>query len=130
VPPDLERADRLAERLSLLAVIDRVLHRALHLVKRAERGGQSLALEIDHRVIKPPVQFAQQVTARDAAIVEEQFGGVRREVAYLLELLADAEALGLGREEDHRNSFVPFVAGSNREDDEIGARAVGDPQLL
>ena len=61
---------------------------------------EALALEVLHEVHEPHVLLAEEVALRDAHVLEEELGGVARVVADLLQLLRDAEALGLRRDEE------------------------------
>src|SRR5262245_54129308 len=98
--PNLERSDRLRESVSLFPVIYRVFERALHFIDSAERGRYPFALEIGHRVIKPPVQFTQQIFPGDAAVIEKKLRGIRRQISDLFELLTDTETGGFRGEQD------------------------------
>ena len=61
VPPDLEAAYRLPERMALLAVADGQLERAVHERVGHQRGRQPLALEMLHDVVEALIPFAQDV---------------------------------------------------------------------
>ena len=109
VPPDLELGQRATEGLALLAVANRVAHGQLHPGDRPERGDEALALEVGHDVIEAVILLAEPVADGDAHVFEEQLGGVGGLVADLLELLADVEALDVGRA-DHEGDPAEALA--------------------
>src|SRR5512132_2415495 len=117
VPPDLETAHRLAEGFALCPVLDSHLQCAVHRTDGVKRRGEALTLEIVHHVVEALVLLAEDVALGYAALVEEQFRGVGSQVPDLLQLLADAKTLGLGREEHERNALLAFAASTYREYD-------------
>src|SRR5215813_13665627 len=100
VAPHLEAAHRHSKSFALASVVDRIANALLHGSHSSERCHQSFALEVFHDVVKTLVLLAEDVARGNAALVEEEFRGVGGQVADLLQLLADREALGLGWEQD------------------------------
>src|SRR4051812_16539539 len=76
VPPHLELGERLPERAALVSIAQRLLHQLLHALHRADGGHQPLSLEVGHHVVEALVLFAEQVSYRDAAVLEEEHRGV------------------------------------------------------
>src|SRR5437879_1315345 len=117
--PDLVFTDRASERGSLGTILQGVTKRFFGARERADRSRQPLALEILHHVIEAFVHFAENVALRDAALVEEQLGGVGGHVADFVQLLADGKAFGLGGEQNQRDALVAVGAGTNGENNEV-----------
>src|SRR5438876_3692666 len=80
VAPNLELADRLAERRAFQAILERVLDHTIHSRQRADRSGQPLPLEVLHDVVKAAVQFTEDVPARNAAFVEEKLSRIGAQI--------------------------------------------------
>src|SRR3954470_4540245 len=137
--------DRLAELHALLRILERVLvgragdadrlradgrpagleglHRRLALGPRALAGARQALVEL--------LLAAQQTAARDAALVEEDVGGVRRAQAVLLDLRAHLQALGAGRDDERGLPARAELAVDRGDDDvHVGDAAVGRPRLL
>src|SRR4051812_35385635 len=137
--------DRPAELRALLGVVERVLVRRacdaerLRAPRRAARleglhGGlalRALALaRLRHALVKLLLP-AEQAAAGDAAVVEEDVGGVRGAQAVLLDLGAHLHALG-ARWDDEGGLAAGLQLGIDRRDHDVHVRdaAVRRPRLL
>src|SRR5215472_4468671 len=130
MPPHLETPYGSSEGLALASVVDGVANALLHGSHSAQRSDESFALEVLHDVVKALVFLTEDVPRGNAALVEEEFGRVRGQVADLLQLLADREALSLGWEHDQGDAFMAFAAGADCQNNEVTPRPIGDPKLL
>ena len=107
--------DRLAERLALLRVPDRLLERALRDAERARGHVDAADLDRGH-VLHEPLTFfpAEQVRRREPVIVERDLGRLDALVAELLDVLPDDHAArflgaGLLLDDEHRHALVRRV---------------------
>ena len=83
VADDLEVADRAAERVALLGVLERLLEAPLGAGDAARRADQPLALELPHDVVEALALLAQDRVGRHAHVLERQqrrVGGVHAEL--------------------------------------------------
>ena len=78
VPDRLELADRPAERLPLLRVLEGLLEQPLGARDRAGRGDEPLALELPGDVVEALALLAEDVLRRDAHVLEGQLARCRR----------------------------------------------------
>ena len=87
---DLEVADRLAERVTLARVLQRLVVRALRVADRAGRDVDAAGLErAEHLLQALALDAADQVLDRDAHVDERDLAGLGALVAELREVLAD-----------------------------------------
>src|SRR6185369_6411009 len=84
----LEGGDRLAERVALLHVGDGVVERAPARRDGRDADAEPLLLELLHEIPEALPLLAEQVRARDAAVLEEDLARVLRAKPELLELPA------------------------------------------
>ena len=99
-------------------------------------GDQPLSLELPGDVVEALADLAEHAIGRDADVFEGQFAGIRGVHPHLLQLRRDGEAGDLLTAlvaEVHDEQRDPLVAGLRvrlcDEDDEVGARAIGDEGL-
>src|SRR5205085_8901525 len=122
--------DRLAERLALATVVDRFVDDELHARAARDAGDEALGLEVLHQVHEALILLAEEISLRDPHVLERELRGVARVVADLLQLLRDAEALRLRRDEEERAAVrARFGVRLREERDEVRARAVRDVRL-
>ena len=125
-------ADRLAEGLADLGVLGGELERAFGDADAARRHVDAAERQPAGRLHEAlALDAADQVVLGDAVVLEHQLARVDRVVAELLELLADAEALLLGRDEQAHALVAGLGVGIGlHQHREAGALdAVGDPGL-
>src|SRR4029077_2801376 len=132
----LELADRAAERFTLLRVLDRLLDHPLRPRVAAGGGDQALALELPGDVVEAFALLAEYRTGRDTDVFEGQFAGVGGVHPHLLQLGRDAEPgyvlalLVLQVDDEEGDAGVALLrVGLRDQDDEVGARPVGDEGL-
>ena len=132
----LELADRAAEGLALLGVLEGLLEHPLAARVAAGGGDQPLALELPGDVVEALALLAEQALGRDADVLEGELAGVGGVHPHLLQLGRDAEAGHLlavlvAQVDDEQGDAVVALlrVGLGDEDDEVGARAVGDEGL-
>ena len=92
VADHLEAADRAAERLALLGVLERALEHALGARVAARGADQALALELPGDVVEALALLAEDRVDRHPDVVEGELARVRGVHAHLLELGRDREA--------------------------------------
>ena len=88
----------------------------------------ALGLKVLHHRVKALVLLAQQVAGRDAHIVKNQLGRVRRQPAGFLERAADCEARRAFFNNEDRH-VTPARTSLGRHKVQIGMHAVGDEHL-
>ncbi len=131
VARDLETGDGAAEGVAFAAVFDRVVEYDLGGGDSGESSDKTFALEVLHDVVKAVAFFAEHVTCRDAAVVEEEFGGVGGVISDFFELLSDRESGGIGWKQKQADAaVVVFWVGAHGQRQEISACAVGDVGFL
>ena len=91
----LEAADRAAEGLALLGVLEGAVEDALRARDAADRGDEPLPLELPGDVVEALALLAEQVLRGDADVLEGELAGVGGVHPHLLQLAGDAEALDL-----------------------------------
>src|SRR5690606_13109080 len=134
----LELADRLAELLALVDVGNHHVHAGAHDPQRPTREYRPLEVEPAHQHVgtAPDAGFgivadaAQHVLGRDLAVVEDQLAGGAAAHAHLVELLRHREAGEVLFDEeggDAARAGLEVVLGIDDED--VGIRSVGDPEL-
>ena len=122
--------DRLAERLAVAGVFDRLGDDEFMRLEAGRRAPQPLLLELHHLVGKALALLADAVALRHPDIVEEDLRGVGGAHAHLVELARDLHALALHRHADQRLVAMHLaVAGVGEQADPVGLHAVGDPHL-
>ena len=132
----LEAADRAAEGLALLGVLEGAVENPFRAGYAADRGHQPLALELPGDVVEALALLAEQVLRGDADVLEGEFARVRGVHPHLLQLAGDAEALDLLAllvtyvDDEEADPVVAGVrVGLGHQDDVVGAQAVGDEGL-
>ncbi len=93
---DLEAGDGAAEDVAFAAVFDGVVEHDLRCGDAGQGGDESFALEVLHDVVKAVAFFAEHVACGDAAVFEEQLGGVGGVVSDFVELFSDRESEDVG----------------------------------
>ena len=127
----LERADRLAERLALLDVVDGLdagSAAAWAMLDTAApiRSWGSRSIMCDEAA----VDLADHVRVRHPHVGEEQLGGVGLVLADLVQLAAPLEARHAGLDGEQGDAPGPLLRGRARgHDDQVGGVAVGDERL-
>src|SRR5207244_3147569 len=117
-------------RLALAAVSDRLVDDQLHARAGRHARDEAFGLEVLHQVHEALILLTEQVPLRDSHVLERELRGVARVVAELLQLLRDAEALRLRRDEEERATVRAGLRVRLREKgDEVGTRAVRDVRL-
>ena len=124
-------ADRLAERVSGLGVLDGVLEGG---AGDADRGGGQVdagLVEGVHEAVEALALLAQQAVGRDRAVLQEHLGVDDGALAHLAHRLAEADA-GVGLLDHEGGDALGAGAGSDGREDHVvlGDAAVRDPGLL
>lgn len=96
----LEVADRLAELLALLHVVDGDVQSLLHQADWPGAQHQALIVQAGHQDVHALVQLAQDVAPWHLDVLEDQLAGRRASHAQLVELLGNLEARRLGINEE------------------------------
>src|SRR5690606_29371945 len=96
---------------------------------RLDGDRQSLRDEVLRDLHEAGVLFPDQVLRRDAAVVERQLRGVRRQPAHLLQLAADGEPGRALLDDQQRDAVRPWFTGADSRGDEVRAHAGGDVGL-
>src|SRR5438105_7275948 len=126
----LELRDRLAELLSIARVRDRVIERALRQADHLRADADAPFVQRLDRDLVAFADLAEDVRARDAALVEQQLAGAARADTELVLFFADGEPFDAALDEKRSDAAITGLRIHIREDDEeAGLVAVGDPQL-
>ncbi len=128
----LQVGDRLAEGLALARELQRVRHRAFRQAQAARADDGAAGVEREHRVVEAlALGAADEVLARDAAVLEDDVGRRDAADAHLAVLSRDAEA-GRVRGDDEAADALRArrAVGAREGDDVVGDGAAGDVHLL
>src|SRR5262249_41591817 len=126
----LELADRLAELFALARVLDRVVERALRESEHLRADADAPFVQCLDRDLVALADFAEDVAARDAALLEDQLARAAGANPELVLLLADAEAVEAALDEERGDAAVARLGiGVGKDDEKAGLVAVGDPEL-
>src|SRR3546814_20969561 len=98
----LEIEDRLAERLALAGVFDRVVEGALRRGLRADRDRKPLLRQFAHQIDEALPLFAEAVGDRHADVVEEQLRRIGLVLPVLVEVAAALESFAAGSSAERR----------------------------
>ena len=129
-PVVLEAADRLAERLAVLDVLQCLGERRAGTGDRRDRDRQPLGRQVGHQVVEALALLAKQVRTRHPDVLEVQFGGVGVVQAHLVELAAAGETLHVALDDEQREALVAGVGvGAGHDHDQVGVDARGDERL-
>src|SRR3546814_7673887 len=93
----LEIEDRLAERLALAGVFDRVVEGALRRGLRADRDRKPLLRQFAHQIDEALPLFAEAVGDRHADVVEEKLRRIGLVLPDLVEVAAALESFAVGQ---------------------------------
>src|SRR5262245_55383077 len=126
----LEFGDRLAELLALAGVLDRMVERALRQADHLRADADAPLVERFDRNLVALADLAEDVVARHGAVLEQQLARAAGADPELVFLPANREARKTALHEKGGDSAVTgrWIHRSEH-DDEIGFRAVGDPQF-
>src|ERR1700722_5958391 len=132
----LETADRLAESLAVLGILQRLPPGLACARDSGDGDGQPLRREVVHQVIEAASLLAQQIRRRHPHVLEGQFGGVLVVQPHLFELASAAETLHARLDDQQREALLAGfgvgtahhhhqVAVDTRRDESLGA--IDDP---
>ena len=118
---------RLAEEDAVLGVVAGHREGVLDDGRAVDAGERALVREVAHHLVEALARLAaEDAGGGDGAAVEEQLAGVRAVEADLLQPATDAEARGVGLEEDERDPPGALGrVGLRRDDEEVGDGSVG-----
>ncbi len=126
----LEGADRLAEGLAVLGVLDRLLEDRLGVGDVGDRGTDALLRQALHHRDEAHPLGAETVLVGHADVLEEELGRVGLVHADLVELASVDEALHAALDHEQRDALGALGrVGPGGHDDEVGLVAVGDEGL-
>ena len=123
--------ERFAERASLACIVDHDLDRTLRDAHAHRRERQSFDLEIAHHVGQSSAHLAEQVLARNAALVEDQLRHGRAAHAELVDVVRGREPRAAAIDDEGRDSAIDLgvheeaIAFATIGD--VGLGAVQDP---
>ena len=123
-------ADRLAERLALLDVLDRHGDRGLRRRHAGDRDAEALLREVVDHLAEALALGDEQVLDRHARVVEEELRRVLRVHADLLEVAAALEARRVALDDEHADALVALRrVGLDRGHEQVAVDAVRDERL-
>ena len=126
----LERPDRLAELLALREVGHHLVQAGGHDAGADARQDDALVVEARHQDADALALGPEHVFERHLHILEDQFGGVGAAHPELVEVLRRGKALhGLFDDEGGDALRSGLRVGLGIDDEGVGIRAVGDPEL-
>lgn len=126
----LELADRLAERLAVAAVLDRVVEHALHRGSGDDGDREALLRQVLHQVDEAHALLAEEVGRRDADIVEAELRRVLGVEADLVEVASPLEARHAALDDEQREALGALLRiGAGDDDHQVGVDTVGDERL-
>src|SRR3989344_562795 len=125
----LELADRLAQGFTLARPLEALFQRKLRGHVGHQGQGQAFVLEIAHDAGETHVFAADQIAYRHWAIIEEQFGRVRRPPAHFLQLPPHGETRGALLDQQQADAGETRLTGAHRDGVVIRAYAAGDERF-
>ncbi|MNQ68988.1 hypothetical protein D3C85_835640 [compost metagenome] len=126
----LEVPHGLVEGAAVLHVLEREAEQALQRNSGIQGDDQALLRQLLHEVGEALVLFAQAIGHGHAHVVEEQFGGVGRGLAHLVELAAAAKACAVGLDHDQAHALgAGGRIGLAHQQHHVAAQAVADEDL-
>ena len=126
----LEAADRLAERLAVLGVLQRLLQHGLHAGGRHHRDADAFLRKVLHQVDEARALLAEQVLGGHLHVGEGQLRGVLGVETDLVEVAAALEARHPPLDDQQREAQRALVGvGAGHDDHQVGVNAVGDERL-
>ena len=123
-------ADRPAEGLALLGVLQRLGQHGFHRRGRHHRDVQPFLRQVLHQVDEAHALFAEQVLGGHFDVGERQLGGVLPVQTDLVELPSAFEALHVPLDDQQGEALRALVGiGLGHHDHQVGVDAVGDEGL-
>src|SRR5439155_17035863 len=118
------------ELLPLMDIGQDEVHAGLHDTEWPRRQYGALIIEAGHQDIDALAGGAEDVLLGNLAIFEDKLAGLAAAHAELVELLGDAEAFEVLLDQKCGDALVAgFGIGLGIDDENIGARSVGDPEF-
>ena len=132
----LELADRAAEGVAVICVLDRGFEQTLGRRIRTGGGDQPFGLELPADVVEALADLAENRIGRNPEVLEGELAGIRGVHAHLLEVLSDREtgqvvAFLVADVDQHQGDAVVSGVGVGLGDQnhEVGPGRVGDEGL-